>query len=386
MQDGVAAARRGVGREALRFAAAGRRFPDLQRAGRRRPCHRDRRARRPRRSTRCRSLKGASGRLELVGDASERRAGLRRLCAHARRAGECAAGAPPACRRAARRRVRRGRRPRPRQAPADGRGGGAATPTGSIVTDDNPRSEDPAAIRKAVLGGAPKAEEIGDRREAIRAAVAGLCSEATSCSSPARATRPARRSATRCCRSPTRRRRARALAERRRRGVSALWTTDAFVAAAGGRLEGDAPAGDRRHLDRQPHASRRATPSSPSAATLATATTSSTPRSQAGAALALVQRGARRRSGAGRCSSCPDDPLAALERVGAAARARMRGAVIAVTGSVGKTGTKEMLRLALSARRPDACAGRLVQQPLGRAADARAHAGGDGATASSRSA
>ena len=43
-----------------------------------------------------------------------------------------------------------------------------------IVTDDNPRSEDPALIRKAVLRGAPGAEDIGDRREAIRAAVSGL--------------------------------------------------------------------------------------------------------------------------------------------------------------------------------------------------------------------
>jgi UDP-N-acetylmuramoyl-L-alanyl-D-glutamate--2,6-diaminopimelate ligase len=42
-----------------------------------------------------------------------------------------------------------------------------------IVTDDNPRSEDPAAIRRDVLVGAPKATEIGDRREAIAAAVRG---------------------------------------------------------------------------------------------------------------------------------------------------------------------------------------------------------------------
>lgn len=43
-----------------------------------------------------------------------------------------------------------------------------------IVTDDNPRSEDPAAIRAAVLAGAPGAREIGDRGEAIRAAVTEL--------------------------------------------------------------------------------------------------------------------------------------------------------------------------------------------------------------------
>jgi UDP-N-acetylmuramoyl-L-alanyl-D-glutamate--2,6-diaminopimelate ligase len=43
-----------------------------------------------------------------------------------------------------------------------------------VVTDDNPRSEDPAAIRRAILAGCPGALEIGDRRAAIRAAIAGL--------------------------------------------------------------------------------------------------------------------------------------------------------------------------------------------------------------------
>jgi UDP-N-acetylmuramoyl-L-alanyl-D-glutamate--2,6-diaminopimelate ligase len=41
-----------------------------------------------------------------------------------------------------------------------------------IVTDDNPRSENPAEIRRAVLDGAPGAIEIGGRREAIAAAIA----------------------------------------------------------------------------------------------------------------------------------------------------------------------------------------------------------------------
>ncbi len=41
-----------------------------------------------------------------------------------------------------------------------------------IVTDDNPRSEDPAAIRRAVLAGAPGAIEVGDRRQAIAEAIA----------------------------------------------------------------------------------------------------------------------------------------------------------------------------------------------------------------------
>ena len=43
-----------------------------------------------------------------------------------------------------------------------------------FVTDDNPRSEDPAAIRRAILDACPGAVEIGDRRAAIRAAIRGL--------------------------------------------------------------------------------------------------------------------------------------------------------------------------------------------------------------------
>ncbi len=43
-----------------------------------------------------------------------------------------------------------------------------------IVTDDNPRSENPATIRAAIMAAAPGAREIGDRAEAIRVAVAEL--------------------------------------------------------------------------------------------------------------------------------------------------------------------------------------------------------------------
>jgi UDP-N-acetylmuramoyl-L-alanyl-D-glutamate--2,6-diaminopimelate ligase len=43
-----------------------------------------------------------------------------------------------------------------------------------FVTDDNPRTEDPGAIRAAVRAGAPDATEIGDRAEAILTAVDAL--------------------------------------------------------------------------------------------------------------------------------------------------------------------------------------------------------------------
>jgi UDP-N-acetylmuramoyl-L-alanyl-D-glutamate--2,6-diaminopimelate ligase len=54
---------------------------------------------------------------------------------------------------------------------------GAAAAAGAdvaIVTDDNPRSEDPAAIRAAILAGCPEAEEAGDRMEAILRGVDAL--------------------------------------------------------------------------------------------------------------------------------------------------------------------------------------------------------------------
>jgi len=45
---------------------------------------------------------------------------------------------------------------------------------GIIVTDDNPRGEDPTRIRAQIRTGAPNAVEIGDRAEAIRTAMLGL--------------------------------------------------------------------------------------------------------------------------------------------------------------------------------------------------------------------
>tara|TARA_B110000208_G_C11654196_1_gene389141 strand:+ start:23 stop:490 length:468 start_codon:yes stop_codon:yes gene_type:complete len=51
--------------------------------------------------------------------------------------------------------------------------GKAATENADVVfvTDDNPRSEDPATIRAAVMDGCSGATEVGDRAEAILRAV-----------------------------------------------------------------------------------------------------------------------------------------------------------------------------------------------------------------------
>jgi UDP-N-acetylmuramoyl-tripeptide--D-alanyl-D-alanine ligase len=128
--------------------------------------------------------------------------------------------------------------------------------------------------------------------------------------------------------------------------VSRLWRTEDFVAAAGGRLTGTPPSGiSGVSID-----SRTVGPGEAFVAIrgdrfdghdyVAAAL-------QSGAALAVVGEG-REPEGAEPLIVVPDDPLAALERLGQASRARMKGRVVAITGSVGKTGTKEMLRLALS--------------------------------------
>ena len=68
-----------------------------------------------------------------------------------------------------------------------------------------------------------------------------------------------------------------------------------------------------------------------------------------GAGVAVVSHPTDAMKAAGPILVVADDPLRGLENMGRAARAWNKGKVIAVTGSVGKTSTKEMLRVALSA-------------------------------------
>jgi UDP-N-acetylmuramoyl-tripeptide--D-alanyl-D-alanine ligase len=72
---------------------------------------------------------------------------------------------------------------------------------------------------------------------------------------------------------------------------------------------------------------------------------------KAGAAAAIVARGYARGSLAGALLRV-GDPLRALEAIGRAARVRANAKIVAVTGSVGKTGTKEMLRQCLALAGP----------------------------------
>jgi UDP-N-acetylmuramoyl-tripeptide--D-alanyl-D-alanine ligase len=69
----------------------------------------------------------------------------------------------------------------------------------------------------------------------------------------------------------------------------------------------------------------------------------------AGAGLAIVSRATDEMKAAGPLLVVANDPLEGLEKIGRASRARSHAQIVAVTGSVGKTSTKEMLRVALAA-------------------------------------
>jgi UDP-N-acetylmuramoyl-tripeptide--D-alanyl-D-alanine ligase len=73
---------------------------------------------------------------------------------------------------------------------------------------------------------------------------------------------------------------------------------------------------------------------------------------EAGAAAAVIAKPREPGLAAHEATFAVDDTLRALERLGGAARARSRARIVAVTGSVGKTSAKEMLRVALSPSGP----------------------------------
>jgi UDP-N-acetylmuramoyl-tripeptide--D-alanyl-D-alanine ligase len=68
-----------------------------------------------------------------------------------------------------------------------------------------------------------------------------------------------------------------------------------------------------------------------------------------GAGLAVVSRVTEEMKSAGPLLVVANNPLKGLEKIGRAARARSHAQIVGVTGSVGKTSTKEMLRAAFSA-------------------------------------
>ena len=217
----------------------------------------------------------------------------------------------------------------------------------AIVTDDNPRSEDPAEIRKQILAAVPEAENIGDRRAAILQAVAELRGgrHPGGCRQGPRARSDHRR------RDP---------AVRRPRGdprcpgrpggepvvtAAPLWTAAEAADATGGQAIGDWMASgvsiDSRSLEPGDLFVALQGPNFDGHDYVQQAL-------DAGACAALVHS---RPEGLGEDAPLllVEDSLAGLWALGRAARARSKAQIVAVTGSVGKTGTKTALHKCLSA-------------------------------------
>ncbi len=126
-----------------------------------------------------------------------------------------------------------------------------------------------------------------------------------------------------------------------------LWTVDELLAATGGKLEGEVTAA----LNGVAIDSREIAPGNIFVAIRGDRTDGheyAASALEAGAGLAVVARPDEAMRKAGPLLVVPD-ALKALEDIGRAARARVAGKVIAVTGSVGKTTTKDALKVALSA-------------------------------------
>lgn len=221
-----------------------------------------------------------------------------------------------------------------------------------IVTDDNPRSEDAAAIRAQVMAMAPEALEIGDRAEAIARAlelieagdvvlIAGKGHETGQIIGDEVLPFSDRDEALR---------RMDAVGTSQTEPCP-LWSWDDLIEASGATIDG-APSAhvtgfsiDTRTLE-------------PGDVFVALADSRDghdfVPAAfDKGAAAAIVRQSYPRQPGDGVLLRV-DDPLRALERIGMAARRRLSGKarVIAVTGSAGKTSTKEMLRKCLGTLAP----------------------------------
>jgi MurE/MurF fusion protein len=224
-----------------------------------------------------------------------------------------------------------------------------------IVTDDNPRGEQPSSIRAEVLKGCPNAIEIGDRREAIVSAV-GMAGEGDVVLIAGKGHETGQIVGDKVLPFSDHdvAREAIALADDSGPSLiqpasgtpSPLWNWDELIIASGGEPDGQ-PGGSILGISIDSRAIAKGD--------LFVALKDKRDGHEfvegafaSGAAAALVSRDYARRPGDGALLRV-DDTLHALERIGIAARQRLspEARVIAVTGSVGKTTTKEMLRACL---------------------------------------
>jgi UDP-N-acetylmuramoyl-tripeptide--D-alanyl-D-alanine ligase len=129
---------------------------------------------------------------------------------------------------------------------------------------------------------------------------------------------------------------------------TALWTVDELVAATGGTIEGAVTA----PLNGVSIDTRSISPGDIFVAIKGDVHDGHdfvSAALKAGAGLAVVTRVTGAMRAAGPLLVVAEDPLRALENMGRASRARSHARIVGITGSVGKTSTKDMLHTALSA-------------------------------------
>ena len=234
-----------------------------------------------------------------------------------------------------------------------------------VVTDDNPRSEDPAAIRAEVLAGADAvdAAEVARGRRPARGdprSPSRWPRRATRSWSPARATRPARRSPAPCTRSTTAScSRPRCDGAGRPMIPMTLPRSPTSSAASSSRRRARRVVTGPAFLDSRV-AERRAGCSSRSPASTSTATTTPPPRCAGGAAavLVLADTGRARRSS----STTRVAALAALARHVAGAPAAPTSGSSRSPGRRARPPPRTCSPQVLGGRGADGRDGRLVQQ------------------------
>ncbi len=209
-----------------------------------------------------------------------------------------------------------------------------------LVTDDNPRGEDPAVIRAAILAAAPNAGEIADRADAIRTACAELeAGDLLLLAGKGHETGQIVGATV----HPFHDGQTAVAAIKEIDGP--LWTSDEARTAVAGCPQGPAWTATGVSIDSRTLAAGDLFiaikgPTHDGHDHVAAALAK-------GAAAALVER-----VPADVAADAPllvvADAVRALEDLARAARARSMARIVAVTGSVGKTGTKEMLRTALA--------------------------------------
>lgn len=213
-----------------------------------------------------------------------------------------------------------------------------------IVTDDNPRSEDPAAIRAAIMKACPGGIEIDGRAKAIAFGTAAL-HQGDILLIAGKGHETTQTIGDRVFHFDDAEEAVKAIATLDA-SAPPLWTSGDAAEATGGTLLG--PAWEASGISSNSTAIKAGDLFIALRGDRLNGNDFAADALQNGAAAALIDTPQGKNSVANAPLLLVDDTMQALKAMATVARQRMNGTVIAVTGSVGKTGTKDMIALMLS--------------------------------------